>query len=36
MAQATTYSTAGNREDLTDAISILEPENTPFISMMKK
>ncbi len=36
MAQATSYSTAGNREDLTDAISILEPESTPFISMMKK
>jgi hypothetical protein len=36
MAQSTTYNTAGNREDLTDAISILEPENTPFISMMKK
>jgi len=36
LAQATSYNTAGNREDLTDAISILEPESTPFISMMKK
>lgn len=36
MAQSTSYNTAGNREDLTDAISILEPESTPFISMMKK
>ena len=36
MAQSTSYNTAGNREDLTDAISILEPESTPFISMMRK
>jgi len=36
VAQSTSYNTAGNREDLTDAISILEPESTPFISMMKK
>jgi len=36
LAQATSYNSAGNREDLTDAISILEPESTPFISMMKK
>ena len=36
MAQSTSYNTAGNREDLTDIISILEPESTPFVSMMKK
>ena len=36
MAQSTSYNTAGIRETLTDAISILEPEHTPFISMMKK
>jgi hypothetical protein len=36
VAQSTSYNTAGNREDLTDAISILEPESTPFISMMRK
>ena len=36
MAKSTTYNTAGNREDLTDIISVLEPEATPFVSMMKK
>ena len=36
MAQSTSYNTAGIRETLTDAISILEPEHTPFVSMMKK
>jgi hypothetical protein len=36
MASSTSYNTAGNREDLTDIISILEPESTPFVSMMKK
>ena len=36
MAQSTSYNTAGNREDLTDIISILEPESTPFVSMMQK
>ena len=36
MASSTSFNTAGNREDLTDIISILEPESTPFVSMMKK
>ena len=36
MASSTSYNTAGNREDLTDIISILEPESTPFVSMMQK
>jgi len=36
MAKATTYNTAGNREDLTSIISVLEPEATPFVSMIKK
>ena len=36
MASSTSYSTAGNREDLTDIISMLEPESTPLVSMMKK
>jgi hypothetical protein len=36
MALAATYNTAGNKEDLTDIISVLEPESTPFVSLMKK
>ena len=36
MAQAATYNTAGNRETLLDVITILEPEQTPFVSLMKK
>ena len=36
MAKSTTYNTAGNKEDLTDIISVLEPEATPFVSLMKK
>ena len=36
MAQAASYNTAGNREDLTDVLTILEPESTPFVSMAKK
>ncbi len=36
MAKAATYNTAGNKEDLTDIISVLEPEATPFVSMIKK
>jgi hypothetical protein len=36
MASSTSYNTAGNREDLTDIISMLEPESTPLVSMMKK
>ena len=36
MAKSTTYNTSGNREDLTSIISVLEPEATPFVSLMKK
>ena len=36
MAKATTYNTSGNKENLTDIISILEPEATPFVSLIKK
>ncbi len=36
MAKATTYNTSGNKEDLTSIISTLEPESTPFVSLMKK
>ena len=36
MAKAATYNTAGNREDLSDAISLLEPEATPLTSLAKK
>ena len=36
MAKAASYNTAGNREDLTDVLTILEPESTPFVSMAKK
>lgn len=36
MAKSTTYNTSGNKEDLTDIISTLEPESTPFVSLMKK
>ena len=36
MAKATSYNSSGVREDLTSVISTLEPEATPFISMMKK
>ena len=36
MAKSTTYNTSGNREDLTSVISLLEPESTPLVSMMKK
>jgi len=36
MAKSTTYNTSGNKEDLTDIISVLEPESTPFVSLMKK
>jgi len=36
MAKSTTYNSSGNREDLTDIISVLEPEATPFVSLMKK
>ena len=36
MAQATTYNVAGNREQLTDLLTLLEPETTPISSMIPK
>jgi hypothetical protein len=36
MAQATSYNVAGNREDLLDVLTILEPEETPVSSMIPK
>lgn len=36
MAQATSYNVAGNREDLLDILSILEPEDTPLLSTLSK
>jgi len=36
VALATSYNTTGNREDLTDILSILEPEATPLLSLAKK
>jgi len=36
MAKAATYSVSGNREDISDVLTILEPEATPFVSMAKK
>jgi hypothetical protein len=36
MAKATSYNSSGNKEDLTSIISVLEPEATPFVSLMKK
>ena len=36
MAQATSYNTTGNREDLTDALTILTPEVTPKLSSFRK
>lgn len=36
MAQATSYNTAGDREDLTDFLTILEPEDTPKLSTFSK
>lgn len=36
MAQATTYNTVGNRENLTDFLTILEPEDTPKLSSFAK
>jgi hypothetical protein len=36
MASSTTYNTAGNREDLTDILTILEPESTPLTSLASK
>lgn len=36
MAQATTYNVAGNREDLTNFLTILDPEDTPKLSTFSK
>ena len=36
MASSTSYNTAGNREDLTDILTILEPESTPLTSLASK
>ena len=36
MASSTTYNTAGNREDLSDVLTILEPESTPLTSLASK
>ena len=36
MASTKTYSVAGNREDLSDIITLLTPESTPLVSMAKK
>ena len=36
MAQATSYNVAGNREQILDVLTILEPEETPVVSMAKK
>jgi len=36
MALSTTYNVAGNREDLTDFLTILEPEDTPKLSSFNK
>jgi hypothetical protein len=36
LAESTTYNIAGIREDLTDFLTILEPEDTPKLSMFNK
>jgi len=36
MAQASSYNTVGNKEDIMSTITILEPESTPLVSMAKK
>jgi hypothetical protein len=36
MAKSASYNTAGNRESLSDVLTILEPESTPFVSMAQK
>jgi hypothetical protein len=36
MAEATSYNISGIREDLTDFLTILEPEDTPKLSMLAK
>ena len=36
MASSTSYNTAGNREDLTSILTVLEPESTPLTSLASK
>jgi hypothetical protein len=36
VALATSYNAAGNREQITDDLTVLEPEETPILSMAKK
>ena len=36
MASSTTYNTAGNKEDLTSILTVLEPEKTPLTSIAGK
>ena len=36
MASSTTYNTAGNREDLTSVLTVLEPESCPLTSLASK
>ena len=36
MPKAASYNTVGQREDLSDVLTILEPESTPFVSMANK
>ena len=36
MPKASTYNTVGQREDLSDVLTILEPESTPLVSMANK
>tara|TARA_R100001463_G_scaffold27339_2_gene63390 strand:+ start:1375 stop:2340 length:966 start_codon:yes stop_codon:yes gene_type:complete len=36
MPKASSYNTVGQREDLSDVLTILEPESTPFVSMANK
>ena len=36
MPKASTYNSVGQREDLSDVLTILEPESTPFVSMANK
>ena len=36
MAKATSYNTVGNREDLTDLLTVVEPQETPVTSMIPK
>lgn len=36
MAKAASYNVSGNREDISDILTIMEPESTPFTSMASK